>query len=204
MTEEEKREQILKRALPALFVTIIYFIFISDIMGDQALKAQEDYTRLARKGISPAALPGVYKQQQQAREKLIKLKAEQAKYALEIKKMAGFVSVDANSMDTATALANILAKHSVRVSKELSESFVVDDLPVALKEVRGLLKTDAKGEVASINVQHLWLHASFNQMYAALAEINTEKLAAIPVELVMGAEEGLPAGELAWELLLWM
>ena len=38
MTAEEKREQILKRALPALFITIIYFIFISDIMGEQAAK----------------------------------------------------------------------------------------------------------------------------------------------------------------------
>jgi len=204
MTQEEKREQILKRALPALFITVIYFIFISDIMGDQAIKAQEDYTKLMRKGISPAALPGVYKQQEQARKKLAKLKAEQAKYALEIKKMAGFVSADGNAMDTATDLANILANQLVRVNKELSETFLVDDLPVALKEVRRLLKSDDKEDNASITVQHLWLQGSFNQVYAALAEMKKNKLAAVPVELRMDSKESDSASQLSWELLLWM
>jgi len=204
MTEEEKREQILKRALPALFITVIYFIFISDIMGDQAKKAQEDYSNLMRKGISPAALPGVYRQQEQARTKLTKLKAEQAKYALEIKKMAGFVSADGNAMDTATDLANILANQSVRVSKELSEEFLVDDLPVALKEVRQLLKSDDKAGKASITVQHLWLQGSFNQVYAALAEMKKNKLAAVPVELRMDSKESDSASQLSWEILLWM
>jgi len=204
MTEEEKREQVLKRALPALFITIIYFIFISDIMGDQAIKAQDDYTALMRKGISPAALPGVYRQQEQARAKLSKLKAEQAKYALEIKKMAGFVSADGNSMDTATDLANILAKHAVRVNKEVSEEFLVSDLPVALKEVRALLKSDTNADSASIGIQHLWLHASFNQVYAALAEMKENKLAAVPVELRMDSKDSESASELSWELLLWM
>jgi len=204
MTQEEKREQILKRALPALFITIIYFVFINDIMGDQAAKAQEDYMQLMRKGISPAALPGVYRQQEQARKKLIKLKAEQAKYALEIKKMAGFVSVDGNAMDTATDLANILAKYAVRVNKEVSEEFLVKDLPVALKEVRALLKSDTNADSASIGVQHLWLHGSFNQVYAALAEMKENKLAAVPVELRMDSKESESASELSWELLLWM
>jgi len=204
MTEEEKREQVLKRALPALFITIIYFVFINDIMGDQAAKAREDHMQLMRKGISPEALPGVYRQQEQAGRKLTKLKAEQAKYALEIKKMAGFVSADGNAMDTATDLANILAKHSVRVNKEVSEEFLVENLPVALKEVRALLKSDTNADSASIGVQHLWLHGSFNQVYAALAEMKQNKLAAVPVELRMDSKESESASQLSWELLLWM
>jgi len=204
MTQDEKREQILKRALPALFITIIYFIFISDIMGEQAAKAQESHTALMRKGISPASLPKIYERQQEASKKLRKLKAEQAKYAAEIKKMAGFVSAGENSMDTASGLANILAKHSVRVNKEVSETFLVKDLPVALKEVRELLKSDTKRGSASIGVQHLWLQGSFNQVYGALAEIKSAKLAAVPVELLMDSKESKTANELSWELLLWM
>jgi hypothetical protein len=128
MTAEEKREQILKRALPALFITIIYFIFISDIMGEQAAKAQEDYNNIMRRGISPAALPGVYKQQEQVRSKLATLRTEQAQYLNDIKSMAGFLSGAGDTTDAAAQLANILAEHHLRVARELSESFASANL----------------------------------------------------------------------------
>jgi len=208
MTEEEKREQILKRALPALFITIIYFIFISDIMAEKAQKAEGDYTKLMQKGISPAALPNIYKQQSQAREKLSKLQAEQKKYATEIKSMAGFLSGEADSTDTARDLANILVKHQVSVAKEIGESFKVDDLPAALKEVRALLQSkDKKAKQAKtelIAVQHFWLQGGFNNMYAALAEMNQAKLSAIPVKMMMSVPSNSENGMLEWELLLWM
>jgi len=202
MTEEEKREQILKRALPALFITIIYFIFISDIMAEKAQKAEESYTKLVQKGISPSALPNVYRQQSQAREKLNKLQAEQTKYANEIKQMAGFLSGESDSTDTATDLANILVKHQLSVTKELSESFQVEHLPMALKEVRELLQSKEKTD--EISVQHVWLHGGFNDMYAALAEMNQSKLSAIPVQFTMNVPSDSQSVGLEWELVLWM
>jgi len=203
MTAEEKREQILKRALPALFITIIYFIFISDIMGEQAAKAQEDYNNIMRRGISPAALPSVYKQQEQIRNQLATLRTEQAQYLNDIKSMAGFLSGAGDTTDAAAQLANILAEHHLRVARELSESFASANLPPALSEVKTLLQESLKtGD--DITVQHLWLHGRFNDMYQALAAMHRLKLAAIPVQFSMSVpEEGEP-GILAWELLLWM
>jgi len=202
MTDEEKREQILKRALPALFITIIYFIFISDIMGEQAVKAQESHTKLVRKGISTSALPSIYKQQEQSRTQLSKLKTEQSKYAADIKKMSGFLSGEADTTETSAILADILAKYKLHVGKELRESYTIDKLPIALQEVRDLLQ--AGGKEKTIEVQHLWLHGSYNNMYAALAEMNQQKLSAIPVEFKMRIPEQSRSGELAWELILWM
>lgn len=203
MTAEEKREQILKRALPALFITIIYFIFISDIMGEQAAKAQEDYNNIMRRGIPPAALPGVYKQQEQVRSKLATLRTEQAQYLNDIKSMAGFLSGAGDTTDAAAQLANILAEHHLRVARELSESFASANLPPALNEVKTLLQESLKTE-DEIKVQHLWLHGRFNDMYQALTAMHTLKLAAIPVRFSMSVpEEGEP-GVLAWELVLWM
>jgi len=203
MTAEEKRERILKRALPAMFITIIYFVFVSDIMGEQAVKAQEAHTNLMRKGISPASLPGVYKQQEQTRKQLSVLKAEQAKYVKEIKAMAGFLSGGSDATESATVLANVLAKHKLRVTKEMNETFLIENLPASLKEVRGLLQESLKGG-DEISVQHLWLHGRFQDMHAALMEMNTVKLAAIPVEFTMSVPEDAEAGDLAWELILWM
>ncbi|MDF1582504.1 MAG: hypothetical protein P1P78_04265 [Methyloprofundus sp.] len=203
MTAEEKREQILKRALPALFITIIYFIFISNIMGDQAAKAQDDYTALMRKGISPASLPGVYKQQEQARQQLTSLKAEQAEYLKTIKGMVGYLAGDADVTEATTLLANILAKHNLRVAREVSEPFDSKNLPPSLREVKGLLQESIKaGE--TFNVQHVWLHGRFQDMHAALVEINAVKLAAIPVLFTMSVPENAQVGVLDWELVLWM
>ena len=203
MTAEEKREQILKRALPALFITIIYFIFISDIMGEQAAKAQEDYTQLMRRGISPASLPGVYKQQEQVRKQLAALKSEQTRYVEEIKGMVGYLAGDSNATETATTLANILAKHQLRVTKEVSEPFESEDLTPSLAEVKDLLQESIKAG-DTFNVQHLWLKGSFQKMYAALADMNAVKLSAIPVVFTLSVPDEGRSGELEWELVLWM
>lgn len=203
MTAEEKREQILKRALPALFITIIYFVFISNIMGEQATKAKDDYDKLMRKGISVEALPGIYSQQRQITQQLTKLKSEQANYVEKIKGMVGYLSGDDDATEATTKLANILAKHRLRVAKELSEPFSSKQLPPSLAEVKGLLQESIKaGE--TFNVQHLWLRGRFQDMYAALAEMNSIKLAAIPISLTMMVPEDAKSGELSWELILWM
>jgi len=203
MTAEEKREQILKRALPALFITIIYFIFISDIMGEQATQAQEKYKQLLNKGISPASLPGVYKQQQQVRKQLTALKTEQARYVADIKGMVGYLSGDADTTVAAATLANILAKHHVRVAKEVSEPFLSKNLTPSLSEVKDLLQESIKAG-DSFPVQHLWLHGSYQDMHAALAEMHEVKLAAIPVMFSMSVPVEVEQGELDWELILWM
>ena len=203
MTAEEKREQILKRALPALFITIIYFIFISDIMGEQAAKAQEEYTKIMHRGVSPASLPGVYSQQEQARKQLATLKSEQAEYLNEIKGMVGYLSGDSDATEATTALAHILAKHHLRVAKEVSEPFLSKNLTPSLSEVKNLLQESIKAG-DTFNVQHLWLHGRFQNMYAVLAEINAVKLAAIPVVFTMSVPEDAEDGVLAWELVLWM
>ncbi len=203
MTREEKREQILKRALPALFITIIYFIFISHIMGDQAKKVQEEYVSLIRKGISPAAVPGLYRQTEQVRGQLATLQAKQAKYVTQIESMAGFLAGKADTTEASKVLANLLAKHHLRVTKELSETFLVKDLPASLAEVRTLLQASLQsGE--NISVQHLWLQGRFQSMYAALAEMNEAQLAVIPVLFTLSIPEDAQEGDLLWEFVLWM
>lgn len=203
MTAEEKRERILKRALPALFITIIYFIFISNIMGDQAAKAKDEYNQLMRSGLSPEALPGLYKDQAQASAKLRVLRVEQAKYAQQVKAMAGFISDDSDTMQAATDLAHILARHDLRVTKEVSEPFLSKDLPPSLAEVKKLLQESIKAG-DSFNVQHLWVQGRFLDMYAALDDMSVQNLAALPVKFSMSIPDEAKSGELTWELTLWM
>ncbi len=172
-------------------------------MGDQAAKAQEDYTQLMRRGISPASLPGVYKQQEQVRQQLSKLQAEQAQYLQDIKGMVGYLSGETDTTETATTLANILAKHGLRVEKESSEPFESKNLPPSLAEVKILLQESIKAG-DTFDVQHLWLRGSYQAMYAAFAEMNEVKLGVIPVVFNMSVPNDREEGELEWELVLWM
>lgn len=70
VAEEEKRERLLKRILPGMAITIIYFIFISGTLSEKKIKAEDNYTSLMRKGISTASLPGVIKQQSQTQTQI--------------------------------------------------------------------------------------------------------------------------------------
>ena len=203
MTAEEKRERALKRALPALFITIIYFVFISNIMGEQAAKVKEEYDQLVRSGISPEALPELYKQQEAVGGTLRGLRAEQGKYAKQVKAMAGFVSNDSDTMLATTQLANILARHDLRVIKELREPFSSKQLPPSLAEVKDLLQESVKAG-DNIDVQHLWIQGRFQNMYQALLDMNEQNLVAVPVKFTMSILEDDKPGELAWELVLWM
>ncbi len=51
MTAEQKRERLLKRMLPALAITVIYFVFLSHIMVEQKTKAEESFNQLNMQGI---------------------------------------------------------------------------------------------------------------------------------------------------------
>ena len=92
MTPEEKRERLLKRILPCMAITIIYFIFISGTLSEKMTKAETDYTNLMRKGISAASLPGVMKQQGQAQTQISALEKKHNEFKQQLKDLAGFLS----------------------------------------------------------------------------------------------------------------
>ncbi|NOR70636.1 MAG: hypothetical protein GQ532_13245 [Methylomarinum sp.] len=208
--EEQKRERLLKRVLPAMAITIIYFIFISGMLSEKMTKAEEDYLGLLRKGVSAAAVPGVVKQQTQARSQISALEKQHAEYKQKLKDLAGFLSNTTPSNESSTLLAMILADNNIRVKNEQRESFAEDNLSPALKEVWQWLKPTPdpknKDQASDIFVQHLSLSGSYQNMYVAMATIAKGQLKAVPVSFSMNAAAGENSSteDLDWELLLWM
>lgn len=202
MTAEEKRERLLKRMLPALGITIIYFIFVSDIMVDQKTKAQDDYLELARKGISRDVIPSINSQNKRMGTEIGTLQEEQTAHKNKIKEMATFVDKAEASTESATLLATILAENGVRVVKDQDRVIDVEALTPALKEIKLLLLPNKP-----IKAQHLELRANYMSMYAALRQMKEKKLQAVPVLFTMVSPEdtkGFRPGELKWELDLWI
>ncbi|MGR9046996.1 MAG: hypothetical protein ACU83N_17090 [Gammaproteobacteria bacterium] len=218
MTPEQKREQLLKRVLPGMAITVIYFVFISSIMSDKMHKAEEEYQGMVRKGVSAAALPGVMSQSSQLQQQIAELKRQQNGYREKLKTLAGFLSNAAPSNDSTALLSAIMDSNGMRTLEEKRETYPEADLGASLKEVWLWLKppeeadaktqADAKAKPATgtINVQHLWLKGSYQAMYGAMAAIADSELQAVPVIFTMHTpdDENAPPGELEWELILWM
>ncbi|MCK4840816.1 MAG: hypothetical protein KAT04_02910 [Methylococcales bacterium] len=205
--EEQKRNRLLARILPGMAITVIYFIFISGILSEKMTKAEDAYTNLMRKGISPASVPSVIKQQDQTRTQISTLEKQHAEFKQKLKELAGFLSNTTPSNESSTLLSSILLTHHIRVKNEQREVFLEANLSPALKEVWQWLKPESKeGKTTDIFVQHLSLTASYQNMYLALATIAQGELKAIPVSFTMSEsnEASAISEDLDWELLLWM
>ncbi|NOQ37224.1 MAG: hypothetical protein GQ569_15260 [Methylococcaceae bacterium] len=214
MTPEQKRERLLKRVLPALGVTIIYFVFISGVLSEKMTKAEEKYQNLMRSGVSKGAMSGVMNQQSQTQQQIHKLEAENKKHTDKLKALAGFLSTNTSSNTSATLLSTILAKHNIKIQKEERETIEEAQLNTSLKEVWKWLKPPEnksknkkeKIKVEPIYVQHLWLKGSYQAIYQAMNEIANSELQALPVSFTMLTPEtdDVQSGDLEWELILWM
>jgi len=202
MTAEEKRERLLKRFLPAMGITVIYFVFISNIMVEQMNKAQDDYLKLSQRGISPALIQSTSNQVQQVSQEISKYQQKEEAYRAKIKKMALFVDKADGSTQSSTLLATILADNGIRVAQDEHREIDPKLLSPSLKEIKVLLLPDKP-----IMAQHLELIATYRNMYSALKQMNEKKLQAVPVVFNMSTIDdasGLNNGELKWELDLWI
>lgn len=198
MTPEQKREQLLKRMLPALTITVIYFVFVSGFIGEQKDKAEDEYIKLMQKGISPESIPSLDRQIEMTNKQIAALKSKQTELQNKIKEMAGFVGNSSGKTQTSAQLAEILVENNLQVINEESTTLDKKELPPAIKDIKTWLQPE--GEV---NIQRLNLRGQYLDMLKALEQIKASKLQALPVSLNMSTAEDEADG-LHWELVLWM
>jgi len=185
MTAEEKRERLLKRMLPALIITVIYFVFVSSFISEQKDKAEEEYTQLVQKGVDPAVISGINRQMTQSLQKITELTQKQQAQQDKIKKMAGFIVKTEASNDASTLLAKILANNDLLVTHESSMEVDDESLNPAVKEIKQWLQP-----AQAIKAQHLEIQGSYFSMMKALAKMKALNLQAVPLVFNMkGAED---------------
>lgn len=218
ITAEEKREQLLKRALPGLAITVIYFVFVSGILAEKMKKAETAYKNLIMSGVSKDALPSISSQQAQTQQNLIEVEKKVSELQAEFKKTAGFLSHSGDSTNaTMTKISGIFDDFQIKQSKDEKTTFPEAQLSPALQEVWQAIKpaeskdkqpADAakKPENATISVHHLKLKAGYKNMYRALNAIAEPSLLVLPISLTLSMPEVDidNSGELEWELILWM
>ena len=207
MTAEEKRERLFKRILPALVITVIYFVFISGFVSENAKKARNSYDDLVRKGVSIDDLPDMQKNEARVRKEIAELNKQHQEFRKKMRGIAGFLTENSPSNDSTARLSRILARNRLLITEEKSEFFNSEQLLPSLQEVKHWLKDGNEKEEGGIKVQRLNLVGGYTDMYRALAEIAEGDLQAVPVMLTMNEhldEQNTPTGQLEWELVLWM
>ncbi len=197
MTPEQKRDRMLKRVLPALFITVIYFVFVSNFMVEAKDKAEKKYIELAQKGLSQSALDAKQAQTQRLQQQLRDLTQKKATLQSKIQAIAGFMTSTEDSAITAGLVSKILADHQVIVIEETVQTLQVADLSKSIRDIKSWLQP---GE--TITGQKLELRGDFLAMYHALEAIKQQKISVLPIVFSMQSPDD--KGGLQWTLSLWM
>lgn len=207
MTVEEKRERLLKRILPALVITVIYFVFISGFVSEGAKTAHNSYENLERQGVSGGDLPEIQRNQAKYMDEVAKLKKQHQEFRKKMQGIAGFLTINSPSNESTAILSRILARNKLLIVEEKRETFDSKKLSPSMQEVKHWLKDTGDKEKSDIEVQRLVVEGAYTDMYRALDEIAGGTLDAVPVLLTMQEhvdEQDNPTGQLKWELVLWM
>ncbi len=221
MTAEQRREQWLKRVLPALLVLVGYFSVISpNYVMPRAKKAEDQYQGLVKKGISEAAFPGIQQQQSVVRDSIAKLEAEGKTLKGALQTKDGFLSRSETINARVELISTILADNHLQVLNEDRNDKPGNDLlPGSLRETQTWLKdllslqpeagAVAKAPVpAKPGVQDsgliLWTIryvGTYLDNYHALSSLAASEIKALRVSLTMHPYKGVLQ---EWTLTLWL
>jgi len=223
MTPEQRREQWLKRILPALGVLVVYFVIFSGFVTQKSKKAEEQYQGLVQKGIDVSALSGIEQQQRVIGEELAKLELEDKAIHDTLASNSGFLSHSVSSNDAIERISVILANNNLQVLDEKrNDKPSKEALPRSLRDtqswIKGILTVEPvtkappvaapapAGENTddkNLNIWTIRYVGSYLDNYRALSSLIDSDAKALPVSLAMRAYKS-NAGKQEWLLTLWL
>lgn len=230
MTPEQKREQWLKRILPALGVLVMYFAIISGFVTEKSKKAEEQYKGLVLKGIDASALAAIEQQQRVIGEEVAKLEQEDKAIHDALAANSGFLSHSGSSNDAIERISVILANNNLQVLDEKrNDKSSKDALPRSLRDTQSWIKDILSVEPVTtgtpiaasagtkpvaaaagtnkddkdLNIWTIRYVGSYLDNYRALSSLMDSDIRALPVSLTMQAYKAY-AGKQEWLLTLWL
>jgi hypothetical protein len=220
MTPEQKREQLLKRVLPALAILVLYFAIGSNFVTKKSEEAKKQFTMISQKGINEAILPGIEKDKQLVQDELVKLKAEELELNKTLEANSGLLSHGKTANESLSTVSAILKENHLDVLEEKrSDKFTKDQVSKSLRDTEKWLKEMVADEtkpvatapaVAIVKTEesNFWtIHYTGNYLdsYRALLALASSSVKATPLALSMqSAKAANSAGKQEWTLTLWL
>lgn len=207
LSDEKLREQWLKRVLPALLITVIYFVFISSTLSDKTDKAEQAYIALISKGISGDALPGIEQENNRLRDELLALKQKDQEIQANLTANAGFLAGQSDMNEAISRIAQLMQANHLQIVQEnsLGEKNI-SELPQAFADLRQWLGETLK-EGDTVYVHRIQFIGAYLDTYQAMKALAQGDIKALPLYLSMkSAPDSLDrSGNLKnWTLDLWL
>ncbi len=207
-SDEKQRERWLKRVLPGLGITIIYFVFISGTLTGKADKAEQNYKTLRNKGVAEGSLKATQQQYASLQSVLDELKGKDQEVQKGLSAKAGFLFTP-NSMNAAVdRVAQLLDKHRLRLIEEHSlGNKKLNELPRAYEDLKKWLDLMLKNG-DTVHIHRFSFTGGYVDVYEMLKEMALSEITAMPVYLSMknagDANDLSNAGMKVWTLDLWI
>ncbi len=217
MTPEQKREQWLKRILPALAVLVVYFAIISGFVTAKSSEAKTQFMALKQQGIDEAALPGIGQEQRKIKDELAKLEQENKAIHEKLAASSSFLSQPESANVTVEKISVVLADNNLQVLEEKRNGKAdAGTLPKSLRDTQDWLnailapdtgkKTQSATPGAAAKDLNIWTIryiGNYLDNYRALAALLDSGTKALPVSLTMRAYRA-DASKQEWILTLWL
>lgn len=207
INDNQLREQWLKRFLPALAITVIYFVFVSNTLVAKSDKAEQAYQAIKLKGVDETAIPELNQRKQKLQEELTTLKRRDQELQVSLLAKAGFLYGATDVNHSIDQLAQLMQRHRLQIvddrnlgdkkTAELPRSFA--DLKNWLSEM--LKKTD------SVHVHRFNFIGNYVDVYEMLDDLAQSGIEALPLFLSMknlDSNDAKYIGMKAWTLDLWI
>jgi hypothetical protein len=200
MTQDEKRERLLKRILPGLVIGVVYFTFLSSWVTAGAGKAKTDLEALQSRGVLPGALDSLTQQQRQLNEEIRRLNAQKSAFDQKLSEQAGFLSDPNYANYLSDKVSAALVAHRLR---EVGSETLANpqDTPAAIQEVFRRLPPPPgkKGRLSIWRISFVGFYPDTYRMLNELAELQPP---IIPAALDMKPAPDDRMG-MAWTLSFW-
>lgn len=217
MTPEQQREQILKRALPALAILVLYFAMGSGFITKKSDEAKKQFTVISQKGINEAVLPSIEQDKQRLQQELAELKTQESELNKALEASSSFLSHGKDVNESLSKVSKILKENHLQVLDEKrAEKLTKEQISKALRDtekwLKDMLADDTKPKTPAVsnatpNPEELnfWvIHyaGSYLDSYRALSQLAANGIKASPLSLTMQTSKS--ANKHEWILTLWL
>jgi hypothetical protein len=206
-SDDKRREQWLKRFLPGLAITVIYFVFVSNILTGKADKAEKEYKAIVGKGVSEQVLPGMQQQIGRLQSDLAGLKQKDLALQSSLAGKAGFLFGKNDEIETVERVSLLMQKHHLQISDEKTlNDRKVSELPNSAANLKKWLNDSLEGD-ETVRIHRIEFVGAYPDVYGALRELALGDFKVLPVFVSMKdmqSSQAAPTGMKAWTLDLWI
>lgn len=223
MTAEQQREKMLKRALPALAILVLYFAIGSSFVTKKSDEAKKQFTTMSQKGIDQAVLPGIEQDKQRVQQELSQLQKEESELNKTLESSSSFLSHGKDVNESLSKISAVLKENHLEVLDEKrAEKLTKEQIPKSLRDtekwLKDMLSDDSKPKTPTntpvpnqkkAEDNDFWaIHysGSYLDNYQALSALASSGIKALPLSLTMqSAKSGTnSANKHEWILTLWL